>query len=92
MRIKVCSSAIEPRVVLVGSKSDDTLLHQVIPSTVWNDPLCDCKGYLFRGRCSHVDHVEDDRCYWWTEDLSYTGICQSCGASLIEFTLEPEYD
>lgn len=83
---------VEPRYVLVGSKTDDTLVHRVIPSTIWNDPICDCRGWLFRGTCSHIDQVEQDRCSWWTDDLDFEGLCENCGAKLVTFELEPEYE
>jgi hypothetical protein len=91
MKIKTCQTLVEPRYVLVGSKSDDTLVHSIVPSTIFNDPLCDCKGYLFRGICSHIAEVESTKCMWFTNDLDYEGLCPNCGAGVVEFELEPEY-
>jgi hypothetical protein len=92
VKIKVCKTVVEPRHVLIGSKTDDSLAHLVIPSTIWNDPICDCRGYLFRGTCSHIDQTQSDMCLWWTTDLSYDSPCEYCGSAVVEFETDPEYD
>ena len=90
MRIKLCKTIVFPECVIVGSKSVEGTVHRVIRETVFNDTICDCKGYIFRGRCSHIDQVEESRHNWWTDNLDYEGICPICGSEVIEFELDPE--
>lgn len=92
MKIVVCKSLVEPRYVLQPSISDPPSVHYVIPSTIWNDPICDCLGYFFNERCRHIDEVEEGRCTWFTKDLSYRGSCPNCNADTKIFELEPEFD
>jgi hypothetical protein len=92
MLIRVCSTVVEPRYAPVGSKTDDTLIHYVVPSTVWNDPLCDCKGYIFRGYCRHITEVESDKCQWWTNQLDWHEPCPNCGSPVVDFEMDPEYE
>jgi len=92
MKIRVCQTLVEPRFVLEPSKSEPPLVHYVIPSTIWNDPICDCLGYHFNAHCRHIDNVEEMRCQWWTNDLSYTGLCPFCSAGTKEFEIDPEFD
>lgn len=91
MKINVCSTVIESRPKYVLSKTSDDIVYSVNPSTIFNDPVCSCRGYLFRGRCSHIDYIEANHCNWWTEDLDYNGNCENCGAEMIVFELDAEY-
>lgn len=91
MKINVCSTVVEPRPKFILSKTDDDIVYTVIPSTIFNDPVCSCRGYLFRGQCSHIDQVESNHCTWWTDDLEYLGDCENCGAQMTTFELDPEY-
>lgn len=91
MKILVCQTVVEPRFVIEPSQSNPPDVHYVIPSTIWNDPLCDCLGYFFNGTCSHIKKVEEARCTWWTSHLEFKGICPNCNAGTKVFELDPEY-
>lgn len=91
MRINLCTTLVEPRSKFVLSKTNDDQVYTIIPSTIFNDPVCSCRGYLFRGRCSHIDHVEANHCMWWTDDLEYQGDCEYCGSPMIIFEMDAEY-
>lgn len=84
-KILVCETVIVPDYVTVPSKSGDSPFHKVIRETVYGDPICDCKGYLWRGKCSHIDQVQEARCMWWTKNLDYNGVCPNCGANVMEW-------
>lgn len=94
MKVRLCSTIIRPRYVKVASEStSDT--HTVIPSTIWNDPICTCPGFRFRETCKHVTNVEAARCEWIdrTQPPNSTEIvCPNCGADTMIFDLEPELD
>lgn len=90
MRVKVCQSLIEPREVKVASSSGP-LTYTVVPSTIWNDGVCDCKGFEFRGDCKHLRDVEANACDFVEQD--YTGNeCPDCRSPIAEIELEPEFD
>jgi hypothetical protein len=91
MKIVVCKTIVEPRYVLEPSKSQSPLVHYVIPSTIWNDPICDCLGYFFNGKCRHITEIEANHCTWVTKDLSYKDLCPNCNSETKVFELDPEW-
>ena len=92
MKVRVCSSIIEPRWVVVPSKTHDDKTYIVVPSTVWNDAICDCPGFFYHGgKCSHIDNIETRRCQFWTDQLAPEISCPNCGADTVIFEMEPEY-
>lgn len=90
MKIWVCESWIEPREVKILA-SDGVGTHTVVPSTAWNDPICDCKGFQFRGHCRHIDEAESAVCAFTHENDSWKE-CPYCGSKMVEFEVEPEFD
>lgn len=92
MKVRLCSSIVKPRYIKIASETTpDT--HTVIPSTIWNDPICTCPGFRFRETCKHVKSMEESRCDWVdktqppnTNELS----CPMCGGETMIFDLEPE--
>lgn len=45
------------------------------------DYSCDCVGFKYRHKCSHIDKVKSERCTWGDAlDISdYTKTCPKCG-------------
>ena len=84
---KVCSTMIEPREVLVPSKTTSRT-YRVIPSTIWNDSVCECEGYRFRGTCSHITELEAIKCEW-VDSSGELDIekCPRCGAHTVVYEI-----
>ena len=92
MKVRLCSTLVKPREVKVQSQTQAET-YTVIPSTVWNDGICSCKGFFFKGKCKHLTDVESGLCDYMTKNLETPlGDCPLCGAPLVDFELEPEYD
>lgn len=92
MRVAICETRLKPRLLPMISSKDSNVKYITIPSTLWNDPVCDCPGFQFRGSCRHVLEVEADKCEWaakWHE-MPENHRCPKCGAPAIFFELDPE--
>jgi hypothetical protein len=96
-KVVVCESLLKPQMIPVESSQGDGTYYTVIASTLFNDPVCECRGFEFRGTCKHVTLVEETRCDyhrlpddWETEKTS--GFCPHCRNPLVLFELEPEFD
>lgn len=91
-RVRLCKTMVQPIEVKVASQSKAET-YTVIPSTVWNDAICSCPGFHYRGQCKHVDSIESSLCSYVTNDLSGPlSPCPDCGSSLVEFEFGPEFD
>lgn len=95
MKVRLCSTIVCPRYVKVASEStSDT--HTVIPSTIWNDPICTCPGFRFRETCKHITALEENRCDWVDKSqppfVAEGDKCPFCGADAMLFDLQPEID
>lgn len=78
----------------VSSKGDGTVWHVTTP-TIYNEAICDCPGYNFRGTCKHIGIALADRCTR-TAPLNQRGhlhhtYCE-CGEKMVIFDPEPEFD
>lgn len=92
MRVAICETQLKPRLLRTISSKGDGSTYTTIPSTLWNDPVCDCRGFQFRSTCRHVDDVEEARCHWvdkWTA-MPNDHKCPHCGSLAVEFELDPE--
>ncbi len=73
------------------------MYYTVVARTLFNDPVCDCKGFQFRGSCRHIEMVEAMDCDYhrvpdeWERD-KVSGFCPKCRNPLVLFELEPEFD
>lgn len=93
MKVAICETRLKPRLVEVVSSKGDGTTYTTIPSTLWNDPICDCRGFQFRGTCRHIAELEDDACRWVTEwhQMPNDEKCPNCRAPAILFELSPEF-
>jgi len=90
MIVKLCVSAVEPTEThIISSKGDRWYV--VTKPTLFNDPVCECPGYLHRGHCRHIDEVVEMQCKWRDlgKDATY---CPDCLGQVVEFELEPEIE
>lgn len=96
---QVCRSSDGWQAIKIASSSDPETTYVVLVNP-WGDPrenICDCKGYQFRGHCSHQDKAEEKNCAWGEGEYlaeTQTGeeeILQRCprcgGPTKIELTL-----
>jgi hypothetical protein len=90
--VKVCETLIQSREILIESSSNaDGTYHHITSPTIFNDPICSCTGYHFRGTCKHVKAVEEARCDWFDSNPDSTiEFCPNCGAAAVDFTPESE--
>lgn len=93
MKVVICETRIKPRLIQKESSRGDGTIYITIPSTIWNDPVCDCKGFQFRGYCRHTEEVEANACRFVEP---YPGPidteCPLCQNPLVVFEIEPEFD
>lgn len=94
-KLKLCETIIRPRVVKVASATEEGVTYDAIPSTMWNDSLCECRGFRFRGSCRHVKELDANRCRWVElQDSSNENLteCPECGEPAVTFNPAPEFD
>lgn len=99
-RLRICSTIVEPRTLEVPSQTKLGSYYQVIPPTLYQDGMCDCPDFQFRGRmCKHLRAVAQNRCNWYEEytdenqdSLEHLEHCPICRAPVTDFDTEPEYD
>jgi hypothetical protein len=63
---QVCRSSDGWQAVKIDSASDPDTVYVVLVNP-WGDlreNICDCKGYQYRGQCSHQKKAEDKNCGW----------------------------
>jgi hypothetical protein len=85
--VRVCETLLQPQTVKIESSKKDKW-YNVTSSGLFNDPSCECLGYLHRGRCRHIDEVEDDRCTW-VGSVDDPEICPRCGKKTVIYKMEP---
>ena len=72
----------------MASCTEQGVFYRVIPSTLFsNDGLCTCRGYEFRGDCSHLRTVMAARCDFVTYNLD-AEVCPRCGQETVVIDLE----
>lgn len=91
-KVVVCETMVKPEIVPIPSSKGDGTYYDVIAKTLFNDSVCTCPGYQFRGTCKHVELVDQTRCTFHTPDLDTTGNCPVCHHPLIEFELDIEFE
>ena len=93
-KVIVCESLLKPQIIPVASSQGDGHYYEVVAQTLFNDPVCECRGYQFRGTCKHVAMVEEMRCNYHRlpqdAELAEGERCPNCRNPLVEFELEPE--
>jgi hypothetical protein len=74
-----------------SSKSDRA--YAVSAPTLFNEAVCECPGYLYRGKCRHRDEVIQQACRWigMLPEHDKTTICPNCGEPTLEYETRPEY-
>ncbi len=88
-----CSSNLPYHTIEVASSSTPHLFYRLM--IIWpDDPteeiVCQCPGYVHRGRCRHQEVADVLRCHWREGDEEQTeeDICPRCGsATYIETTI-----
>jgi len=94
-KVRVCETVIRPRIVPTQSSKDENVYYATIPATIWNDPVCDCRGYEFRGTCRHTKVTEESRCHWFVpldEISAAIETCPMCGMPAVSFDPKPEFE
>lgn len=97
-KIVVCETLLKPQEFPVASSAGDGTFYTVIARTIYNDPVCECKGYEFRGTCKHITMISESMCDHYQpateEDLTEQnlGRCPVCNNKLVLFELEPEFE
>jgi len=102
MKVVICETMLRPSIISVPSESKgDGTVYDVVSSTLFNDSLCTCPGFQFRGTCKHVRLAGNVRCTyhrgacetdfkdWWDGKL---GVCPTCSTRLVLYELDPEFD
>lgn len=98
-KVVVCETFLKPQEIPIPSSAGDGTFYTVIARTIYNDPVCECKGFEFRGTCKHVKMVDEAMCDYHrppTEgdlmDTHSLGRCPVCRNKLILFELDPEFE
>jgi len=93
-KVVVCESLLKPQIIPVESSQGDGTYYTVIASTLFNDPVCDCRGFEFRGTCRHIQMIEQARCDFHRLPMEEEelGHCPQCRNPLVLFEMEPEFD
>lgn len=98
-KVVVCETLLKPQEIPIPSSVGDGTYYTVIARTIYNDPVCECKGYEFRGTCKHIAMVEEAMCDYHRPptqgdlaDENNLGRCPICRNKLILFELDPEWD
>lgn len=91
MKIRVCKKIVVPLEIQVQSSSTFGLIYNVVTPTILNDAMCECPGFVFRGKCSHIEAIINEHyCEWHDVTNTPVSVCPECGGPAIEFETEPE--
>lgn len=100
-KVRICETMVRPRLVEVNSESKEGVTWTVIPSTIFNDSLCDCPAWQFSkpkwepAHCKHTDKADEERCHWMVPlDVHSEKLqsCPVCNEPAVTFNPEPEFD
>lgn len=101
-KVIICETMLKPSIISVPSESKgDGTTYDVVSSTLFNDSLCTCPGFQFRGTCKHIRLAGNTRCSYhqittreqieaWIDGKNDN--CPFCGSHLILYELDPEFD
>ena len=89
-----CVSAEPWYEIQVPSGSDPDRVYTVLvpwPDDGVEDLMCECKGFVYRGRCSHQDEAFEILCRWTsaegpekqTKEQRREHVCPRCGEPTI---------
>lgn len=95
MEVWICKTAVQPREIKTASSKGDGTVYTTITPTIFNDAVCSCPGYNFRGTCRHAKSLTEAQCtYYESGDAEslYEGSteCPNCGAEMIPYNMEPQ--
>ena len=93
MLVYICSSALYPKDIITESSSSPGKEYITTTATMFNEAVCGCPGFHFRGSCKHIDQVE--YCDWWsslgeTESGDYPYGCPQCGGPVELYETDPK--
>lgn len=100
-KVVICETLLKPQEIPVPSSMGDGSYYMVVARTIFNDPVCDCKGFQFRGTCKHITLVDSARCGYYrpaqkldidSDGDGNVGRCPSCRSALILYELDPEFE
>jgi hypothetical protein len=95
-KVVVCETMLKPLQIPIASSKGDGTVYTTIAATLFNDPVCDCPGFQFRGKCKHVSLLEDTRCFFHRpateDDKDLDERCPTCRSPLVLFELDPELE
>ena len=98
MLVYICSSAIYPEDIKTESNSEPGKEYTTVTPTLFNEAICTCPGFHFRGHCKHVEQFEHVCTFWmkaeeWEAMCRYDGAdyktCFKCGAPMELYETEP---
>lgn len=84
MLVYICSTAIYPRDIITESGSTPGKEYTTVTPTLFNDGVCDCPGFYFRGRCTHIEDSVQSCIFWDDPDRWPNGLetCPYCGEAV----------
>lgn len=106
-KVILCETMLKPSIVPMASESRaDGTYYEVVGATLFNDPVCECPGFQFRGKCKHVAMIEGTRCTFHIvpteeqlEEIMEQGLggsvpdrCPICHNPMILYELNPELE
>jgi hypothetical protein len=89
---------LRPQEIPIPSSKGDGTFYLPVTPTLFNDPICDCPGFNFRGKCKHVTKVAEDMCEFHRIPTKIElkkgveGMCPDCTSRLVLYELDPEFD
>ena len=89
--VQICNTTLGWSPVHVSSSSDDGVKYLVLvsPFVPVHEFVCECKGFEYRGKCSHQRRALDQTCWWplgaykeeQSDEQRRHKVCPHCGNS-----------